>query len=143
MRKYSLSNAMLLRSGLKIQETTKNKKTSITVKVGKVPGATSYEVYVQYFGSNGFSENPTGTIKNGKTSITLSEINGSAIQSGRSYKVRVIAKKGDTTLCRTPILHAAGSTSSYSDVKTMTLNKSAVTLAKGKTFTIKPKVTVK
>ena len=131
----TLSNAMMLKNGLKIQE--KGKK--IYVSVGKVPGATSYQVFVQYCSKGNFSKTPALTIKNGKTSGVVKKINKKAIDTGASYKVLVVAMKGDKVLAKSPILHGAGSAGDYTDVKSLSLTKTAYTLTTKKTATITAK----
>lgn len=140
----TLSGSMVLRSGFKVKDTsTKDKKTGmvktqVTVTYGRVPGATAYEVYVQYCGKGGFSTQPAVTVTNGNTtSVTITKIKGGAITAGKTCKAYVVAKKGNEKLGTTPAAHIAVMSARYTDVKRMAPKKTSVTLETGKTFTVR------
>ena len=118
-----------LDAGLKAAWSSSNK---ITVKFGKVTGAASYEVYAAY-GS-------TGTLKKVKTvsspSAVITKLGGKKLNPKKVVKLEVIAKNGGTQLAKSITAYVAGSQNKYTNVKSITLTKTAYTLKKGKTAKI-------
>ena len=123
----TLNAAILMQSGTKVSA----KGKTITAKWGKVPGATGYDIYVQYCGED-FEDNPTVTTKN--TSVNITKIAGKAIDTGKNYKVYIVARNGGRVLGKTTDLHcvASGRQGKLNDPVEITVKKTALTLGKGK-----------
>ena len=134
-------NTLTLNAGLKVSQTGKK----INVVWGKVADADGYLVYATYCGTNFGSA--IKTIKNPTTtSLSITKLNGKAIDLKKSVKVYVKAYKlvdgKKVAFGKTITAHIVGSKNTkYTNVKEIKLtSKSSVTLAVGKTSTIKAKV---
>lgn len=81
----------------KVKKAAVSAKNRLTIRWGKVSGATGYEVYVSTKKKSGYKKVKT-TGKN-KTSVTLSEFRGKKISAKKRYYVYVVTKKkvGKTT----------------------------------------------
>ena len=118
------------------------KGSKITVRWGKVEGATGYEVYVAYCGKN-FSKTPAKRTTT-KTSTVVTKIGGKKINLKKNFKVYVVAVKKDgskkTQLAKTITGHIVGSKNTkYTNVKSITLKTKTISVAVGKTSKIKAK----
>jgi hypothetical protein len=125
-------SALSLNKGLKVSQ--KGKK--ITVKWGKVTGATKYKVFAQYCGK-AFSKdaNATRTV----ASATIKKINGKALDLKKNYKVVVKAYKGNKELGKTIVAHIVGvKNTKYTNVNGIDINseKNIKALEVGSTSTI-------
>ena len=116
---------ILLDAGLKV---TWSKKNKIIVKIGEVPGATSYEIYAAYSGKN---LKKIRTVKSG--AVTITKLNGKKLNKEKTVKIKVIAKQGDATIARSITAHVAGSKNRYSYVKRIRISKKTDKSKKGKT----------
>ena len=127
-------NALTLNAGLKVSQTGKK----ITVKFGKVAGATSYEVYVAYCGQK-FPTKATATTK--KNSVSITKLNGKKLNLKKNFKVVVVAKKSKAKLGKTITAHVVGRKNvKYTNAKSIKItSKTALTLKKGKKSQIKAK----
>lgn len=134
-------NTIALDSELKASQTGKN----ISVTWGEVDDAEGYKVYVQYCGKT-FNDKSLNSVNSGEvTSITVTKINGKAIDRTKSYKVYVVAYKTvdgeEVILGRSIFAHFAGSKSKrYTDVKNIKLDKDSYDLAVGETAQINASV---
>ena len=126
--------ALALNAGLKVSQTGKK----ITVKFGKVAGATSYEVYVAYCGQK-FPTKATATTK--KNSVSITKLNGKKLNLKKNFKVVVVAKKSKAKLGKTITAHVVGRKNvKYTNAKSIKItSKTALTLKKGKKSQIKAK----
>ncbi|MBR1598257.1 MAG: Ig-like domain-containing protein [Lachnospiraceae bacterium] len=118
------------------------KDSKITVKWGKVEGATGYEVYVAYCGKS-FSKTPAKRTTT-MTSAVVTKIGGKKINLKRNFKVYVVAvkKEGGKTirLAKSITGHIVGSKNTkYTNVKSITLKTKTLSIAIGKTSKIKAK----
>ncbi|MCR5793581.1 MAG: InlB B-repeat-containing protein [Lachnospiraceae bacterium] len=118
------------------------KGSKITIKWGKVAGATGYEVYVAYCGKN-FSKKPTKTTTTQK-SVDVTRLNGKKINLKKNFKVYVVAvnKKGTkkTQLAKTIAGHIVGrKNTNYTNAKSITLITKTLSITVGKTSKIKAK----
>ena len=132
--KTEVQNALTLNAGLKVSQTGKK----ITVKFGKVAGATSYEVYVAYCGQK-FPTKATATTK--KNSVSITKLNGKKLNLKKNFKVVVVAKKSKAKLGKTITAHVVGRKNvKYTNAKSIKItSKTALTLKKGKKSQIKAK----
>ena len=127
-------NALTLNAGLKVSQTGKK----ITVKFGKVAGATSYEVYVAYCGQK-FPTKATATTK--KNSVSITKLNGKKLNLKKNFKIYVVAKKSKAKLGKTITAHVVGHKNvKYTNAKSIKItSKTTLTLKKGKKSQIKAK----
>lgn len=114
---------------------------------GQVEDADYYVVYVTYCGKK-FGDGQAFVVRNPKiTSITVTGLNGKALNLKKNYKLYVIAYKktdsGRKKLTRTVVAHIVGRKSTkYANVNGITLEKTAVSFSVGKTYTIKGQVSL-
>ena len=112
------------------------KSSRITVEYGKVPGATSYEIYAAYCGTDSFHKIKTTK----KTRFSFKKLNKKKLKKNRCVKIYILAKKGDTILAKSLATHTAGPDNRYTSSKGINLKKKAVKLKKGKKAKIKAEV---
>lgn len=133
-------NPILIDSGLKVTTSSKG----ITAKWGKASGADGYIIYGAYCGQSVLKS--VKTISNPKvTTITFNKLNGKKLNTNKDVKLYVAAYKdiyGKKVMYGRSILaHIAGSGSkTYTNAKSISLNKTSVKLDVKKTFTIKATV---
>ena len=116
----------------------KAKKNSITLSWKKYAGATGYDVYWRYCdGSINYKK--VGTVKNGKLSITHKKL-----KKDREYKYFIAAYKmvegRKIYIAKSNGVHVAMKQAATTNVASIKVNKKKVTLAVGKTFTLKCEV---
>ncbi|MBQ8086217.1 MAG: InlB B-repeat-containing protein [Lachnospiraceae bacterium] len=131
-------NELSINAGFKVTQ----KGSKITVKWGKVKGATGYEVYVAYCGKN-FSKTPAKRTTT-KTSAVVTKIGGKKINLKKNFKVYVVAVKKDgsktTKLAKTITGHIVGrKNTNFTNVKSINLTTKTISVAVGKTSKIKAK----
>ena len=118
----------------------------ITVKWSKSTAADGYMVYVQYCGKK-FSK-PVKTIKkNSTTKVNITKINGKKINLKKQFKVFVRAYKvvngKKVILAKSIIGHIVGvKNAKYTNVKSLKVTKSKLTVKVGKTAKVKANVTL-
>ena len=113
----------------------KVKKNSIVLSWKKYAGATGYDVYWRYCdGSINYKK--VGTVKNGKLSITHKKL-----KKDREYKYFIAAYKmvegRKIYIAKSNGVHVAMKKAATTNVASIKVNKKKVTLAVGKTFTLK------
>ena len=113
----------------------KAKKNSIALSWKKYAGATGYDVYWRYCdGSINYKK--VGTVKNGKLSITHKKL-----KKDREYKYFIAAYKmvegRKIYIAKSNGVHVAMKKAATTNVASIKVNKKKVTLAVGKTFTLK------
>ena len=113
----------------------KAKKNSIVLSWKKYTGATGYDVYWRYCdGSINYKK--VGTVKNGKLSITNKKL-----KKDREYKYFIAAYKmvegRKIHIAKSNGVHVAMKKAATTNVASIKVNKKKVTLAVGKTFTLK------
>ena len=113
----------------------KAKKNSIVLSWKKYTGATGYDVYWRYCdGSINYKK--VGTVKNGKLSITHKKL-----KTDREYKYFIAAYKmvegRKIYIAKSNGVHVAMKKAATTNVASIKVNKKKVTLAVGKTFTLK------
>lgn len=113
----------------------KAKKNSIVLSWKKYTGATGYDVYWHYCdGSINYKK--VGTVKNGKLSITHKKL-----KKDREYKYFIAAYKmvegRKIYIAKSNGVHVAMKKAATTNVASIKVNKKKVTLAVGKTFTLK------
>ena len=113
----------------------KAKKNSITLSWKKYAGATGYDVYWRYCdGSINYKK--VGTVKNGKLSITHKKL-----KKNREYKYFIAAYKmaegRKIYIAKSNGIHVAMKQAATTNVASIKVNKTKVTLAVGKTFKLK------
>ena len=113
----------------------KAKKNSIILSWKKYTGATGYDVYWRYCdGSINYKK--VGTVKNGKLSITHKKL-----KKDREYKYFIAAYKmvegRKIYIAKSNGVHVAMKKAATTNVASIKVNKKKVTLAVGKTFTLK------
>ena len=116
----------------------KAKKNSITLSWKKYADATGYDVYWRYCdGSINYKK--AGTVKNGKLSITHKKL-----KKDREYKYFIAAYKmvegRKIYIAKSNGVHVAMKQAATTNVASIKVNKKKVTLAVGKTFTLKCEV---
>ena len=118
---------------------------NLTVKYTKVQNADGYDIYAGYCGTSSY---PLAKSIKGNTvySTTLTKIGGKAIDTKKNVFLYVVAYKNvngkKVTLVRSASLHIAGANSTRTNVKSVKVAKTAISLKKGKTTTLKPTVTL-
>ena len=118
---------------------------NIVAKWSAVTNADGYDIYAGYCGSGDYP-----LIKSVKdqatTSFTITKLGGKAIDMKKNVFLYVVAYKNvngkKVTLVRSASLHIAGTSTNYTNAKSVKVSASTLTLAKGKTSTIKPTVTL-
>lgn len=139
-REKQEKNKLSLDSGLKVSQTG----SQINIAWGKVPGASGYDVYVQYCGMK-FSAKSVNQVKGGtKTKAIVKKVNKKKLDLKKSYKVYVAAYKisggKKVALCKSITAHIIGrNNKKYTNVKAITVKKDSYTLKKGKTAKIQTK----
>lgn len=113
----------------------KAKKNSIVLSWKKYTGATGYDVYWRYCdGSINYKK--VGTVKNGKLSMTHKKL-----KKDREYKYFIAAYKmvegRKIYIAKSNGVHVAMKKAATTNVASIKVNKKKVTLAIGKTFTLK------
>ena len=113
----------------------KAKKNSITLSWKKYAGATGYDVYWRYCdGSINYKK--VGTVKNGKLSITHKKL-----KKDREYKYFIAAYKmvegRKIYIAKSNGIHVAMKQAATTNVASIKVNKTKVTLAVGKNFKLK------
>ncbi len=120
------------------------KKKSVTISWSKIKGVAGYDIFFARCNHDKKNIIPkkVKTIKGNKTFKWTK----SKLKKGTAYKAYVkayVMKKGKKSYVRTsPLIHAytGNGTKRYTNAKSVSANKSKVTLKKGKTFKIKAKV---
>jgi hypothetical protein len=131
-------------SGTLIGKTSTKGKTALTIGWIKTEGADGYDIFFAEcnHSSKKIVCKNVKTIKGNKT-FTWTK---SGLKKGTAYKAYVkayVMKNGKKSYVRTsPMMHAytGGQTKNYTNAKSVTVNKTKVSLKKGKTFKIKAKV---
>ena len=131
-------------SGTPLAKMTAKGKKSMTISWNKIQGAAGYDIFFAQCNHNGkkIATRNVKTIKGNKTFKWTK----SGLEKGTAYKAYVRAyvyKNGKKTYVRnSPLMHAytGNGTRNYTNAKSVTVNKTKVTLKKGKTFKIKAKV---
>lgn len=117
---------------------------NITVKWGKVAGASGYDVYMAYCGSNN-KLTLVKSVKGAKTvSAVIKKLNKKSVDQKKHIICYVVAYKmvngKKVVLAKTITAHVVGAKNkTATDAKKITLSKSSYTLAVSKTATIKAK----
>ena len=113
----------------------KAKKNSIVLSWKKYTGATGYDVYWRYWDGR-INYKKVGTVKNGKLSITHKKL-----KKDREYKYFIAAYKmvegRKIYIAKSNGVHVAMKKAATTNVASIKVNKKKVTLAVGKTFTLK------
>jgi len=121
------------------------KSGKLTVKWSKIDGAMGYDVFVAACDGKSFAKKPAYTAAADETKAVLTEYNGEDFAAG-SYKVKVrafmIIDGKKIYIAKSSIVHASGNKSKYTNPKTVSVNETAVTLAKGETAQLEAKMTV-
>ena len=101
----------------------------------KVPGANKYVIYGSKCGSKTVK---IATVKTGK-SYTVKKIGKDKLKANTNYKFYVVAYKGSKKLVKSVSIHfiTANYTGKYGNVKSISVKKPSVSLAVGKSTTIK------
>ena len=113
----------------------KTKKNSVTIRWKKVSGASAYVIFGNRCGkSRKFKK--LAEVKASQWKWTYKNL-----KKGRAYKFIVMAVKGNgtarTVLTTSKTVHAYTAGGTYSNYKSIKLNKKSVTLKTGKTFKLK------
>ena len=118
------------------------KGKAIALKWAKVAGAEGYDVFAAQSGKKLNQKSPVKTVKNGKTSVSLTKIAGKKISGKKVYSVKIKAwkyadgKKIYTGSSRT--YHIAGKENrKYTNAKKLKPAKKKYVLKKGRSFRIK------
>ena len=111
------------------------KKTSVTLKWKKVPGASSYTIYGNKCGKKSRYQKIASV---NKTSYTQRKL-----KKGTYYKYIVVAVKDSAAIAASKTIHVATSGGKFGNPVKVTPDSKAVTLKRRKTKTAKIRVTVK
>ena len=119
--------------------------SNMLVSYTKVQKADGYDIFAGYCGSGSYPL--AKTIKGNSVAATkLTKIGGKAIDTKRNVFLYVVAYKmvngKKVTLVRSASLHIAGANTKYTNAKSIKVAKTSLTLAKGKTTTLKPTMTL-
>ena len=119
--------------------------SNMLVSYTKVQKADGYDIFAGYCGSGSYPL--AKTIKGNSVAATkLTKIGGKAINTKKNVFLYVVAYKmvngKKVTLVRSASLHIAGANTKYTNAKSIKVAKTSLTLAKGKTTTLKPTMTL-
>ena len=119
--------------------------SNMLVSYTKVQKADGYDIFAGYCGSGSYPL--AKTIKGNSVAATkLTKIGGKAIDTKKNVFLYVVAYKmvngKKVTLVRSASLHIAGANTKYTNAKSIKVAKTSLTLAKGKTTTLKPTMTL-
>jgi hypothetical protein len=119
----------------------------VTVKWGKVTGATKYKVYADYCGGNGAELIKTIKVTeySHATSCVFKKIDGKSIKARKNVKVYVVAYgKNNKLLATSNAGHAAGAKSElYTNAKATKISADKTTLNVGERIKVKASVIAK
>lgn len=138
---YTSKVSTQLTAGIRLIE-HKNAKDA-KISWGKVADADGYIIYANYCGSK---EKAIKTVTNNKTtSYSFKKLGGKALDLTKPIKVYVAAYKNvngkKVQMGKSLVVHHSGvNNKKYTVVKTVKLNKNAVTITQGKTFAVKATV---
>lgn len=128
-------------SGTLLAKITAKGSKSLVLTWNKINGAEGYDIFFVKCGNN-TTPKLVKTIKGNKTFKWIKK----SLKKKKAYKAVVkayVMKNGKKSYVRTsPMVHAytSGSTKNYTNAKSVTVNKTSVSLKKGNTFKIKAKV---
>lgn len=126
-------NALDMNSGLIVDQSGK----VLNVSWGEVTGATSYEIYVAYSDEE-FAKKATKTVKSNVNTVSVKKVNKKKLDVKKEFKVYVVAKNGKDVIGESIIVYAAGAKNAkYTNVKSVSITKSSVSLKVKKTAKIK------
>ncbi|MBQ9179688.1 MAG: Ig-like domain-containing protein, partial [Firmicutes bacterium] len=131
-------------SGILLMKMTAKGKTSFVISWNKIKGAAGYDIFFARCNHSKKKNVPkkVKTIKGNKTfKWTKKKLKKSA--EHKAYVKAFVYKNGKKTYVRTsPLMHSytGNGTKKYTNAKSVKVNKTKVTLKKGKTFKIKAKV---
>ena len=126
------SNAIALNKSLKVTQTG----SKLSVKYGKVAGANNYKIYVNYLGKSLW----LGTTE--KSYATIVKIGSKKLDTKKIFQVSIEAYDGNTKLASSIKAFVAGAKNKkFTNTKSVKV-ASSVTIAKGKSSTLKPKTTL-
>ena len=131
-------------SGTLLARMTAEDKTGVTISWNRIRGAAGYDIFFAKCGSNGrkIACRKVGTIEAGKTF----KWTRTGLRKGTPYKACVkayVMKNGRKSYVRTsPMVQAytGNGTKYFTNARSVTVNKTRVTLKKGKTFRVRAKV---
>lgn len=116
----------------------KTTKTTASLTWNKVKSADGYKIYGTQ--CNGQQAKLIATVKAGSTTW-----NQKGLKKATHYKYQVVAYKNTNgkkvTLVKSDVMHAVTTGGKYGNAKKVTVNKAQVSVAAGKSFTLKVKVT--
>ena len=116
----------------------KTAKTAASLAWNKVKSADGYKIYGTQ--CNGQQSKLIATVKAGSTTW-----NQKGLKKATHYKYQVVAYKNTNgkkvTLAKSDVMHAVTTGGKYGNAKKVTVNKAQVSVAAGKSFTLKVKVT--
>lgn len=116
----------------------KTAKTTASLTWNKVKSADGYKIYGTQ--CNGQQAKLIATVKAGSTTW-----NQKGLKKATHYKYQVVAYKNTNgkkvTLAKSDVMHAVTTGGKYGNAKKVTVNKAQVSVAAGKSFTLKVKVT--
>ena len=116
----------------------KTAKTTASLAWNKVKSADGYKIYGTQ--CNGQQAKLIATVKAGSTTW-----NQKGLKKATHYKYQVVAYKNTNgkkvTLAKSDVMHAVTTGGKYGNAKKVTVNKAQVSVAAGKSFTLKVKVT--
>ena len=126
-------NALDMNSGLKVDQTGK----VLNVSWGEVTDATSYEIFIAYSDEE-FAKKATKTVKSNVNTVSIKKLNKKKLNVKKEFKVCVIAKSGKDVIGQSITVYAAGAKNAkYTNVKSVSITKSSVSLKAKKTAKIK------
>ena len=116
----------------------KTAKTTASLTWNKVKSADGYKIYGTQ--CNGQQAKLIATVKAGSTTW-----NQKGLKKATHYKYQVVAYKNTNgkkvTLAKSDVMHVVTTGGKYGNAKKVTVNKAQVSVAAGKSFTLKVKVT--
>lgn len=139
-KKNTAQGDIYLNAGLKVTPVGKK----INIMWGKVPGATGYDVYVQYCGKK-YTADSLYKVKNGKTTkLVVKKLNKKKLDLKKEYRIYVVAyqknKGKKVILAKTITAHVVGRLhKKATNVKEIKLAKTSYNLKRGTKQAIKAK----
>ena len=131
-------------SGMLLAKLTAKGKSSLVLTWNKVNGAKGYEVFfARCDGKGTATTKKVKTVKAGKA-LKWTKTDLKKKTAYKAYVKAYTVKDGKKKYIKTsPLTHAytSGASKKYSNAKALTVNKTKVTLKKGKTFKIRTKIT--
>ncbi len=119
---------------------------ALKVTWDEVSGADRYEIFAAYCGDKVGKKAVATVKKEGVTTATVKKLGGEALDFTKTFKLYAVAYKTvdgkKQKLGKSYVIHVAGNDNTATNVKSIKVEKTKISLAKGKKYTLKPETTL-